>query len=463
MIGRGISLPKIDTGPFAFGTGNKAGKQTAFPNWLNTVTPTWRWNWQYLKFIQEHLDKLTRKEIDRLMLFVPPRHGKSEMVTVRYPIWRIEQDPAMRVIVGAYNQTLAEKFSRKARKIAKARFPLSEERTAVADWETTAGGGMRAVGVGGGITGQGGDLIVIDDPVKSRKEASSKVYRDMVYDWYTDDLYTRLEPGAVMILIMTRWHEDDLAGRILASDEGPDWTVVSLPALAEANDPLERPLGQALCPDRYDEAALAKIQKTLKKSFYALYQQRPQEQEGDFFKRSWFKIVRELPAAFDQLVRYWERAATEDAGDYTAGVLMGKLSEDYYVIDVVHGQWSTGERNRIILETAMADRERWGEVRICAEEEPGSSGKDVSRAFVKMLDGFSVSVDRVTGNKVFRAEPFASQAEYGFVKVFRGRWLDDWIDELAAFPNGAHDDMVDATSGAYNQLEDGGKLFLFGA
>jgi predicted phage terminase large subunit-like protein len=449
-----VSLPVVETGIFAFGA-RKQVKTTGKPyyqNWLKKVSPSWIWNWNYQVYIQQYLDKITDGEIKRLMLFVPPRHGKSEMVTVRYPVYRLKRDPGIRVIFGAYNQTLAEKFSRKSRKIARDQLSLSRERTAAEDWETEAGGGVRAVGVGGGITGQGGDLIIIDDPVKSRKEANSKTYRDTVYDWYTDDLYTRLEPNAAIILIMTRWHEDDLAGRILASEDGPNWTVINLPAEAEKDDPLSREPGEALCPDRYPLSELIKIKRVLGKSYYALYQQRPMEQEGDKFKRSWFELISKLPAAFDATVRYWDKASTKDGGDYTAGVLMGRLGETYYVLDLVRGQWSTGERDQKIRETAIADRERWGHVVTVFEQEPGSSGVDAARSMAKILDGFTVKTDKVTGDKALRADPFASQAEFGFVKVYRGHWFDDWIDEITSFPNGAHDDVVDASSGAYNQI-----------
>jgi hypothetical protein len=137
---------------------------------------------------------LGESETRRLMLFLPPRHGKTEMTTVRYAAYRLKRDPELRVIVGAYNQILANKFSRKSRRIAEGRIELSRDRTAVEDWETAVGGGLRAVGVGSGVTGMGGNLIIIDDPVKSREEAESEAYRERVWDWYRDDLYTRLEP-----------------------------------------------------------------------------------------------------------------------------------------------------------------------------------------------------------------------------------------------------------------------------
>jgi predicted phage terminase large subunit-like protein len=422
--------------------------QNTFSNWLYDVSPSgWYWNALHLQYIRRQLHRVTTGKIKRLMLFMPPRHGKSEMVTVRYSAWVLEKTQSKRVIIGAYNQTLANKFSRKARKIAAPRMALSPERTAVDDWETEEGGGLRAVGVGAGVTGMGGDLIVIDDPVKNREEANSPTYRDKVYDWFTDDLFTRQEPDAAIVLIMTRWHEDDLAGRILASEDGPNWTVVKLPALALAGDPLERDIGAALWPQRYDVDALANFKVVLGRSFHALYQQDPQEQEGDFFKRSWFQFVNEVPTE-GRRVRYWDKGASVD-GDYTVGLLMCHADPYWYIEDIVRGQWTSHERNQRIRQTAEMDGP---DVKVYLEQEPGSSGVDSVQEIIRMLAGYSVHADKVTGDKGVRAEPFAAQAEAGNVKVKRDRWNATYIDELTSFPVGSHDDQVDGSSGAFMHL-----------
>jgi len=426
----------------------QTSERLSFERWLPRVSPTWRWDWPYQRYIIEHLARMTRSELDRLMIFMPPRHGKSEMVTVRYVAWRLEQDPTMRTIIAAYNQTLANRFSRKARNIARTRVLLSDDRTAVDDWETTLGGGVRAVGVGAGVTGHGGHLVVIDDPLKSREEANSATYRQRVWDWYTDDLYTRLEPDGQIILIMTRWHEDDLAARILAQD-GDRWTVVRLPAEAEEDDPLGRRPGEPLNPDRFDRTALEQIRTVLGNSYYALYQQRPQPQEGGLFQRQWFELVEAAPAQASR-VRYWDRAATASGGDYTVGVRMARVQDGiFYIEDVVRGQWSPAERDRVMHQVALLDGP---EVAIWVEQEPGSSGVDAIAHTVRMLVGFAVRGDRVTGDKVVRAEPLAAQVQAGNVKLVRGRWNAVFLDELAAFPFGTHDDQVDAASGAFSKL-----------
>jgi len=437
-----------------------------FGHWLPAVSPTWRWDWAYSVYIRQHLAKVTSGEIDRLMIFLHPRIGKSELMTVRYPVWRLERDPSLKIIIGAYNQTLANKFSRKARRIAAQRLALAEDRTAVDDWETSEGGGLRAVGVGGGITGQGGDLILIDDPVKNREEANSQTYRERVWDWFTDDLYTRLEPNAAIVMTMTRWHEDDLAGRILESEDANRWTVIRVPALAETQqerdeyheriglpvgegDPLDRQPGEATCPERYDEAVLERIRGVLGSSFYALYQQRPTAPEGDMFKREWFQITDSVP--FDsRRVRYWDKAGTQDGGAFTCGVLLACDSEGrFYIEDIVRGQWSAGKREAIIKQTAEIDGQT---VAVWVEQEPGSGGKEQAESTIRNLAGFNVSADRVTGDKTTRAEPLAAQCQGNNVWLRKAGWNRGYLDRVTAFPGGTFKDDVDATSGAFNKL-----------
>lgn len=446
-----LYLPKVNTGPFNFGTRPNQDR-APFEQWLPVVTPTYSWQWPHLRYIRAALDQVTSGAVKRLMIFCPPQHGKSSMTTIRYPVWRLERTPTLRVIVGCYNQTLANRFSRQARKIAAERMSLDGERKAVEEWQTAAGGIFRAVGVGAGITGQGGDLICIDDPTKSREEAESQSYRDRVWDWYSQDLFTRQGPGAAIILIMTRWHTDDLAGRILASEDGPNWTVVNLPAIAEAGDPLGRELGQALCPARYDEAALADRRAVLGSyAFSSLYQGHPLPPGGGMFKREWFEIVNAAPSKAER-VRAWDRAATEKAGDYSAGVLLAKDADNvFYVEDVVRGQFSDLAAEKTIAQTAQMDAGR-GQVATWLEQEPGSSGKAVAQITIRALAGFVVKAERSTGDKATRAQPFAAQCEARNVKLVRGAFNAAYLDELASFPYGAHDDQVDSSSLAFNKL-----------
>ena len=424
----------------------------AFPTfnaWLKQVTPAWQWDCRHLTYMQSVLDRVTAGELEKVMFFCPPRHGKSEQNTIRYPIYRIEKNPELRTIIWAYNQTFAEKLNRKARRIAVGRLALSTERKSAEDWETLAGGGIRAAGAGTGVTGMGANLILIDDPIKSREEAESQTYRDKVWEGYLDDLYTRQEPDSAICLTMTRWHEDDLAGRILNSDDGKNWHVVKLPAFAEEDDPLGREEGEPLWPERYDEDKLSDRKLVLGASFEALFQQRPTAKGGSFFKREWFEnnIVPFVPVS-NHRVRFWDLAASKD-GDWTVGTRMSRVGDTYYVEDVVRGRWSPQERDAKILATAHEDGIS---TRIGFEQEPGASGKAQSDYLVRMLAGFIVYAEKASGAKDVRAGPFASQCEAGNVRLVRGDWHNDFLAELAVFPNGKHDDQVDSCSGAFNRL-----------
>lgn len=426
-----------------------------FPAWLHTVAPSYRWDWPHLAYIHHALDGITTGATKRLMLFLPPRHGKSEMTTVRYPVWRLEQQPELRVIVGAYNQMLANSFNRKARKIAAERFTLSD-RVAVEDWQTPQGGGIRAAGVGAGVTGRGADLVIIDDPVKNREEAESPTYRDRVWDWYTDDLYTRLEPGAALILIMTRWHEDDLAGRILASERASDWSIVNLPALAEDNDPLGRANGAALCPERYDEAALQGIQEVLgSRSFAALYQQRPQPAEGALFKREWFTTVEpsQVPEGL-RWGRYWDLAAsTKTSADYTASGAVAHDPNDgcLYIRDMIRGRWEWPDARKIIMDTMIAEPDTTHAIEealhgLAAMQE---LRREQSIAHIT-LRGVHVDKDKLT-----RALPWSARAEARKVKLVRGPWIGAFLSEVCMFPQGTNDDQVDTVSGGVGLVASG--------
>jgi len=447
--------PDADREEYLRLTQNTAAKteseRIAFPDYLRQVTPKWTWDWPHQLYIYDALERVTKGETKRLMIFMPPRHTKTETVTVRYSTYRLENDPKMNIILGSYNQHLANRFSRKIKRIAETRIPLSKERNAVEEWETAEGGGFRAVGVGGGITGFGGNLIMIDDPVKSREEAESEVFRNKCWDWFNDDLYTRLEPDASMILTMTRWHEDDLAGRLLneMADGGEHWDIVQLSAIAEDGDPMGRQVGDPLCPDRYDLEALERIRLRGERSFEALYQQRPTARSGSFFSVDKMEIVPAAPTN-GRRARGWDKAGTPGGGDYTAGIRMCKGDDGlFYIEDVQRGQWDTATRDRNIRQTAELDGLT---VKQIGEQEPGSGGLESAQNFIRLLSGFSVSTERSTANKQERADPFSSQVNAGNVRIIKGDWNRAFIEELRQFPQGKHDDQVDAASLAFNLL-----------
>jgi predicted phage terminase large subunit-like protein len=429
---------------------------------LPALSPAhWSFDAPHIRAISAELDRVTSGEIDRLAVFLPPRHGKSMTVTIRYPVYRLLRDPSLRVLITGYNERFARKFGRQTRNLAMGRITLAEDKAGADEWETAAGGGVMARGVGSPPTGSGYDLVVIDDPIRKREDADSEVFREKVWDWYTDDLYTRQEPGCAIILVLTRWHHDDVAARALASEPGR-WTVLRLPALAEEGDALGRQPGEALWPARYDERALASIRSVMSQneglaSWESLYQQNPTPREGAFFKVNQLQFIDpgEVPAIV-RSCRGWDLAASPGRGDFTAGVKLGKDAAGvFYVLDVARGQWSTDDRNARMLQTAARDGKTCA---IRLAQDPGQAGVDQAQSLVRMLAGYNVSYERVSGSKETRADPFSAQVNAGNVRVVRGAWNSMFIEELRQFPAGKHDDQVDGGSDSFKVLVGSGEF-----
>jgi predicted phage terminase large subunit-like protein len=437
---------------------NEQAKRAAggFGPWLKEVSPEWQWDPIHFRYARWYLNKVTRGEIEKLMIFMPPRHGKTEQNTIRYAAYRIELDPTIKVMVVSYNKELASDFSRKIKAIVEQRVELSTEKRAAHKWETKAGGSLNAFGVRGVGGGRGYDLIILDDVIKNADEANSPRYRERMWASWLNDISKRVNPNCKIIITFTRWHRDDLAGRILESEDGPNWTVVRLPALAEANDPMGRPEGMALWPGRWSEEWLRGQQRIDIYAFESLFQQNPTPPGGKMFDGPWVSdcYVDTLPGGC-RYVRYWDKAGTQGGyGAATAGVLMARTPKGQYVIcDVERGRWGSVEREERIKATAQRDT-TITEVRI--EQEPGSSGKESAEGTIRNLAGYAVTVDRVTGDKTVRAQPLASRCKVGDVKILRDtpykRWNGTFLAELGVFPQGQLKDQVDAAAGAYNYL-----------
>jgi predicted phage terminase large subunit-like protein len=272
-------------------------------------------------------------------------------------------------------------------------------------------------------------------------------------DWYQNDLYTRLHPGAAIVLIMTRWHSLDLAGQLLeqANEGGEQWEVVSLPAIAEEHDLIGRQPGEALWPERYSVEDFDRIKKTVGSyAFSALYQQTPTPRDGGFFKPEWFRIVEPAPIPPNSnLCRAWDTAATVGGGDYTAGVWMCRTGDTYRVKHVSRGQWSPATRRTVQRQIAETDGR---ETIVHLAQDPGSAGVDQVQHDTRNLIGYGVISKRPTGSKEVRAMPMAAAFESGSIELERGDWNRDFIDELCSFPTGKHDDQVDAAADAFNYL-----------
>ena len=432
------------------------------------------------ELIADTLDTVVAGQAPRVMFFAPPQHGKSELVSVRLPAYWLGRRPDDPIILTSYAASLAEDKSRQARRIVESEeyqrlfFEVGTPRDSrsVGHW-TIEGrrGGMLAAGVGGPITGHGAALGIIDDPFENWEQAQSQTMRDKVWDWWKSTFRTRIWEHGVIVLVMSRWHEDDLAGRLIG-EQGGEWTIIRLPALAEAQDErdennkrlklaaglgdaLGRAPGEPLCPRRFSRNALDAIKRDVGSQVWgAEYQGVPRAPEGNRFKRAWFEIV-EITPAQARRARYWDKAGSAGRGAYSAGVLIAEAHGIYYIEDVVRGQWSALERETNIKQTAQLDQAR-GLVEIWHEQEPGSGGKESAEATTRNLAGFVVHADRPTGDKDVRMEPFAAQAEAGNVKLVRGAWNQAWLEEICAIPSGQYRDQGDATAGGFNKLALGG-------
>jgi len=404
--------------------------------------------------IAETLDRVARGELNRVMFALPPRHGKSELVSKRFPALYLGKNPDRQIISASYGQDLASDFGRDVRNIVatgeyRALFPgvsIAADSAAKNRWHTSQNGSYVAAGVGSAITGRGANVLSIDDPLKDREEADSEKIRDKIWDWYTSTAYTRLMPDGAVILTMTRWHEDDLAGRLLqeAANGGEQWHVVKLPALS--------PNGAALWPDAYDEASLERIRLAIgERDWASLYQQDPRPTEGSLFKVAQVNVIPASPSGRD-VVRAWDLAATKQVGtrdpDHTVGLKLQRTSEGAYVVqDIVRLRGGPDEVEAAIVNTARQDGQG---CRISLPQDPGQAGKTQILYLTRKLTGFRVESNPETGDKTTRAAPVVAQCNVGNLSVVQAPWNRSFLDELAGFPSATHDDQVDALSRAFS-------------
>lgn len=430
-------------------------KRRSYLEWLRGHIPSgWEVDVQHIREIASHIDDVLAGRIDRLALAKPPRHAKSETVTVRLPARILDYSPKSNILITGYNERIARRFSRKAKVIAEAAgIALNTSKKSVDEWETADGGLVMARGVGSPPTGVGFQYIIIDDPIAKREQADSEVYRERLKDWYSDDLYTRLEPGGAIILIQTRWHHDDLWSYATSQEPG-SWVEVIQPAISDAGD--------ALWPERYPIEALERIRDVMtrdegQRSWEALYQQNPTPQEGDKFHVSKFQFLDAIPQCL-RWCRAWDAAASKSSGDSTASVKMGVTADGIYVIaDVTNAQLETSERDRTMRLHAELDGQS---CRVGLPQDPGAAGKAQLVYWSKAFAGFAFEGMPTTGDKSLRASPYASQVNAGNVALVRGPWNADFVEQHRQFPNGKHDDMVDAAGDAFKLCQvSGAKVY----
>jgi predicted phage terminase large subunit-like protein len=444
--------------------------------WPNIDPADFIANW-HIDAISEHLEGVTNGDIRRLIINIPPRHMKSLSCSVAWPAWTWAQErrsalsgPSVGFLATSYAQSLSIRDNVKCRRLVESawyqrrwgsRFQLTGDQNTKIRFENDQGGYRLASSVDGTATGDGGDIIIIDDPISAR-DALSPTVRQGANEWFDNTMSTRLnnpKTGAYVV-IMQRLHEEDLVGHLL--DRGDDWTHLCLPARYEhdhpavwARDPRKESGVELLWPTRMGESEVKKIETALG-SYGAAgqLQQRPAPREGGMFKRAWFSVVDAAPAGLTTTVRDWDLAGTVakpgSDPDWTVGLKMGRdTSGFHYILDIKRFRGSPHEVEQTLLTTAQQDG---ANTTVSLKQDPGQAGKAQVQALTRMLAGFIVKQSSETGSKETRAAPFAAQCEAGNVRLVRGDWNNAFLDEIEVFPFGRHDDQADAAASAFNVL-----------
>ena len=430
----------------------------------------------YLGEVEKYIESHGVEGIGRLILTMPPRHGKTLTVAKRWPAFLLGRHHDWRIALVSYGAELSEDASRAIRSLVRDEpryshiFPdakISDESQAVKRWALAGRSAddpsLVAVGVGGPLTGRGFHVIIIDDPLKGRAEAESEVIRKGLHNWYQGTLRTRLEPGGAIVIIQTRWHEDDLVGFLLAQQEagdGEQWTLVNLPALAETmdkdgnpvEDPLGRKEGEALWPQRFNRAILLATKRAVGSyDWESQFQGHPKPPQGSKILREWLQVIplEKVPQGL-RWARYWDLAiSSKEGASYTASCRCAfDDTGNLYIAGMIRGRWEWPTQRRIMRATMLAE----ASLGVLHGVESALHGTAAVQEFRrdKILRGIAFKPVEVHVDKLTRALPWIALAEDGKVFLAAGPWTSAFIDEAAAFTgkNDLYDDQVDAVSGA---------------
>lgn len=435
-----------------------------FRGFIRAVMPGFKFH-PWSEPLIDRLEEVVEGTLSRLIVQVPPRHGKSQLVSRLFPAYYLLRHQDRFVAVTSYGAELAEGFSRSARAFyADAGGRLDPEAQSVKLWQTEMRGGLWATGVGGAATGRGAHLGIVDDPIKNREEAESPTTRLRLRDWYGSTFRTRIEPeGGAIVIVQTRWHEDDLTGQVLELEGGAEpedregWHVLDLPALAEPwalrpafpdcvtveEDP--RDSGAPLCPERYNTAALRKIRAAIgEREWAALYQQNPRPSGGNVFSPDWWKWGDKPPEKFDRVILSVDCTFTNaSSSDFVAMVAIGQAGASFYVLDIVN------ERLDVVETMTRIDAmvRRWHPAAVLVEA--AANGHAVLQMMKRRIPNLIGIKPSQGGSKVVRAQAVAPVVEAGNVTLpRRAPWVEGFLSQLSSFPAGKHDDMVDAFSQA---------------
>lgn len=431
--------------------------------------PQYEVNWHH-HVMCNYLDDFAEGRIKRLMVFMPPRHGKSELVSRRLPAYLLGKDPNLQIITASYSDSLASLMNRDVQRIIES--PEYEYLFPDTKLGSTTDRGIRAIrsssmfevigkkgkyksaGIGTGITGMGADVAIIDDPVKDQTECDSKAYRERAWNWYTSVLSTRLEKDARVLFTMTRWHEDDLAGRILEQmkndPEADQWCIVNYPAIREdmSNPEDPREVGQPLWDNKYSTKKMNQIKSSVgSRTWNALYQQRPAAMEGNLVLRDWIKYYQARPDCEQEIISVDLTYKKGEFSDYAVIEAWGRRGAEVYLMDQIRGQMNFPEQ----LDAIRAMVSRFPKAAVYIEEAANGA------AVIQTLKGEIMGIIPVKPrtSKEARLQAVAHLYESGNIHYPDPRynkWVEVNIEELVSFPNAMNDDTVDVATMAISQL-----------
>ena len=415
----------------------------------------------------------------RLIITMPPRSGKSEIVSKRFPAYFLGKYPDLSIISVSYSASLAEDFNREVQRIIdsdeyKEIFPdtkLSDKKEK--NYKRTSDifeivdhkGVYCSAGVGGGITGKGCDILIIDDPIKNRQEANSENIRKKIFDWYSSTAYTRLSSLGGVIMMCTRWHLDDLIGKVLSDKNQKPFHVISYPAIAE-RDELHRKQGEALHPERFNLEILNEIKSTLSTSdWLSLYQQRPTADGGNIFEVSKIKYYDETstPQRFDKIVGSWDMTFKEGkSSDFVVGQLWGRKGSEFYLLDMVRDRMDFVKTLKVFINFANKHKNC-----NCWLVEDKANGSAIISTLKKHISGIiPITPKESKQERAYSVTPYLEAGNIFFPK--NQKFTKDLEEEMLQFPSGAHDDTVDSMTQALNyfrtkkrvQMTESNKMYL---
>lgn len=437
----------------------------SFYHFVNFVNPRYQW-YRHVQVLASTLERVASGDIKRLMVFMQPRGGKSELTSRLFPAYYLYRNPTHQVGINSYAAELAYGFSRNARdNFQRAGGVLADNASAVKEWHTNRGGILWAAGVGGPITGRGFHVGLIDDPLKNAEEAASETIREKEKDWYNSTFYTRAEPDAAIVIILTRWHTDDLAGWLLQQEleEPESWHIVNFEAIKSDSlpvfptsctvEPDWRSPGEALCPERYPINKLEKIKKRIGSYYWtSLYQQQPVPIEGNLVKLSWFNRFSIPPANYVRCVQSWDCAASaKELSSYWVCTTWLEYQSNYYLIDVFRKQMLYPEGER----TAIALAQKYNPNAVLIEAK--STGEALIPRLREHIDfSYSVIAMQPETDKVTRmsTETPAIEARRCWLPE-SAPWLVDFETEISTFPLSATQDQCDSVSQALRYFREG--------